>query len=379
MGVLPYRQIHHEIIAMKILCVSGSPILNSKLDRGWGGSFSIPKILQSMHDNHGAEIVYLEMRLQKHADKYIHPHGRESYFDKPWGVLQLPPITGSDFSLDNFLLFLEYLILDGDFDCVFLMEHTHLPQIVKKIRSVSVIPILWYELDAITQGVIDSYKESLGFIDAIVAAEGPTAAHSIAAGCPEEKCHIVLNGADPSVFYPLDGCRKTILGSFVGNRNKNRDGYLDSMFFGPARALPEYKFMLRGNHYDQELTLNIGRSGPVMQNELNLIYNSSSLNVAAHLDRWESCPMVTGQKVFEIMASGSVVISHDTVGMREIVEHGVDGFLVNTPEEALAIYRKVAVSPEIVDGMGVRAREKIIGTHTVDHRVNEIMQIAGSL
>ena len=55
-----------------------------------------------------------------------------------------------------------------------------------------------------------------------------------------------------------------------------------------------------------------------------------------------------------------VVMFARDVGVAELIEHGRDGFLVETEEEALECLDKLAVSPELRKSVGQAARRKVL-------------------
>lgn len=66
-----------------------------------------------------------------------------------------------------------------------------------------------------------------------------------------------------------------------------------------------------------------------------------------------------GLVVVEAMAMGlPVIVFGDNVGAAEIICHGVDGFLVSTEDEALAIIGKLAADGAFANRIGVAARQR---------------------
>lgn len=57
-----------------------------------------------------------------------------------------------------------------------------------------------------------------------------------------------------------------------------------------------------------------------------------------------------------------VIMFARDVGVAELIEHGTDGFLVETEEEALEYLDKLAASPELRKSVGQAARRKVIAT-----------------
>lgn len=62
--------------------------------------------------------------------------------------------------------------------------------------------------------------------------------------------------------------------------------------------------------------------------------------------------------VLEAMASGCCVVSYRAGAVAEAIEHGVDGFLVDSPEEMNAIVKRLLANPAYCEAMGRAAVKK---------------------
>lgn len=76
-----------------------------------------------------------------------------------------------------------------------------------------------------------------------------------------------------------------------------------------------------------------------------------------------------GFSVVEAMACGTPVIAHSRGSMPELVSHGVNGFLVNTRDEALAA---VAEAPDLDRR---KVRDSVVGRFGVDRMVNDYIRV----
>jgi glycosyltransferase involved in cell wall biosynthesis len=62
-------------------------------------------------------------------------------------------------------------------------------------------------------------------------------------------------------------------------------------------------------------------------------------------------------KLLQVMAAGKPVIASPVGANRQVVQHGINGFLAETPEEWSEALRKLAASPDLRARMGVEARK----------------------
>ena len=63
-----------------------------------------------------------------------------------------------------------------------------------------------------------------------------------------------------------------------------------------------------------------------------------------------------------------VIVFRDGVGAAELIEHGRDGFLVDTEEEAMACIDRLAADPDLRAGVGSAARDKVVDVMHDQHR-----------
>lgn len=73
-----------------------------------------------------------------------------------------------------------------------------------------------------------------------------------------------------------------------------------------------------------------------------------------------------GYKLIQYMACAKPVVASAVGANVNIVEHGVSGFLANKPEEWLAAFRSLAVSPELRAEMGKHGRVKVAKEYSLD-------------
>jgi len=94
--------------------------------------------------------------------------------------------------------------------------------------------------------------------------------------------------------------------------------------------------------------------------ELKSLYRESA--IFWHLCGWkQEDPGETehfGMTTVEAMQNGLVPIVYDGGGLREIVDHGVNGFRVRSPAELIDYSLKLFGDPKIVEKLGRSAREK---------------------
>ena len=202
---------------------------------------------------------------------------------------------------------------------------------------------------------VRTFKPDEGVADAYIAVAQYTKQRMIERGYPEEKIHVIHNGVDTHLFAPGSEEEKVILRKIVGipadaivmayvGRKQEAKGFYrflavakemlekhDQVFAfavgpTPADPMPSEK---RAS-YDRLLAslasnprfLNMDA---VPHRTLSALYKISDMVISATQD--DQHPLV----VIEAMATGNVVIVSNYAGIKESVQHGTTGFLLEDP------------------------------------------------
>ena len=86
-------------------------------------------------------------------------------------------------------------------------------------------------------------------------------------------------------------------------------------------------------------------------------------------------------KLLQVMAAGKPVIASPVGANRQVVRHGVNGFLAETTEEWTDALRKLAADPELRRRMGEEARrtvEEQYSTAVIGRRLAAILRRAAA-
>lgn len=82
-----------------------------------------------------------------------------------------------------------------------------------------------------------------------------------------------------------------------------------------------------------------------------------------------------GYKLIQYMACGIPVVASAIGANREIVSHGVDGFLATTHAEWSGYLKQLLENPDLRREMGLRGREKVERKYSVQARLPELIRI----
>jgi glycosyltransferase involved in cell wall biosynthesis len=192
----------------------------------------------------------------------------------------------------------------------------------------------------------------------------------------KNKIYIIYGGVSPDNFYPIDNVEKENKVLFVGRILPHKgceylvkavqDLNVKLCLIGPPLHQQYLKF-LKSIDKNNKIIFKFNISDKDLVRE----YNSSVVTVlpSVYVDcygKFHREPELLGLVLLESMACETPVICTNVGGMPEIVENGVDGFVVQ-PNDSLEIKRKIQYlveNPDETRKMGRNGRKKILEKYT---------------
>lgn len=211
-------------------------------------------------------------------------------------------------------------------------------------------------------------------------------------GVPREK--IVLNpyGVDPTLFEPKSQAKSNeSIFLMVGRLVAKKAPHLSIQAFIDAKK--------RVNNGDNRLKLRIIGDGPLrkrcealikkhgMEEDIQILGFQSPDAISRHMNEaiafvqhsvtaWDGNMEGLPLAIIEAQMSGKPVISTVHAGIPDIVAHGETGFLV--PEKDVKgmaeFMTKMATDPELINQMGIRARERAMEKFTLQQHIQGIQR-----
>jgi spore maturation protein CgeB len=185
-------------------------------------------------------------------------------------------------------------------------------------------------------------------------------------------CRPIYNALDPATHHPVARDPRYAADlSFLANRLPDREARAERFFLEPARRLPERRFLLGGNGWDDKpMPGNVRRIGHLGTGEHNA-FNCSALavlNVAR--DSMADVGFSPATRVFEAAGAGACLITDAWQGLE----------LFLSPDEEVLVARDgqdvtdhlAALTSERARAIGEAARRRIAGEHTYARRAAEV-------
>ena len=176
---------------------------------------------------------------------------------------------------------------------------------------------------------------------------------------------------DPELYQPHPRAPRWDLG-YLGTYSDDRQPALQHLMLDAAAQLPGARFVVAGPQYPEALRwpANVRRITHLSPREHAAFYNAQrfTLNVTrADMVRWGYSPSV---RLFEAAACGVPIISDAWPGLETLFAPGKEILLSRDAGDTV---RWLGELPERERArIGVRARQRVLGSHTAAHRAIEL-------
>ncbi len=233
-------------------------------------------------------------------------------------------------------------------------------------------------LDRVGQNPRDPFRSLIPRYDMILTYGGGEPVVDAYRELGARRCIPVYNALDPSTHYPVSrdsrfqGCL-----NFLGNRLPDRERRVEEFFLGAAAELPEYRFILGGNGWDDKpMPENVRYVGHVYTKDHNA-FNCSSLAVLninrESMARYGFSPPT---RVFEAAGAGACIITDAWEGIDLFLEPGSEVLTAGSGGDTAEILR--SLTPERARSIGEAARSRIHAQHTYTHRAEQLESVLGA-
>ena len=235
-------------------------------------------------------------------------------------------------------------------------------------------------LDRLSAGEHVPYigPERLSGYDLVLSYTGGAALTALRTQLGARRAEPFYGWADPAAYHPVPPqTRYKADLSYLGTYAADRQAALEAMFVAPARARPDWRFVIGGAQYPADFpwAKNIWFVRHLPPAEHTAFFSSSrlTLNVTrAAMARMGWCP---SGRLFEAAACGTPILSDGWEGLDSFFEPEREILTASDTQGALAALDR---SPEALATIAARARDRVLGEHTADHRATTFVELLQS-
>jgi spore maturation protein CgeB len=178
---------------------------------------------------------------------------------------------------------------------------------------------------------------------------------------------------DPDL-YRVQTCEPLWQLGYMGTYSEDRQPTLQRLLLEPAQRCAEVNFAVVGPQYPESIRWpdNVARIAHLAPQQHCRFYNQQrfTLNVTrAHMREMGYSPSV---RLFEAAACGTPIISDDWAGLDQFFTPDLEILIADSVLDTLRYLHEIPESQR--RAIGLRARERVLGSHTARHRAQELLQ-----
>lgn len=225
----------------------------------------------------------------------------------------------------------------------------------------------------------DPFRELIPQYDFVLTYGGGPRVVSEYEGLGARQCVPIYNAVDPAEHHsaaPSPQFEGDL--NFLGNRLPDREARVEEFFFEAARRLPNRRFVLGGNGWDQNAPslANVHYAGHVYSRDHNS-FNCTPLAVL-NINRQSMADYgySPATRIFEAAGAGACLISDSWLGIEEFLEPGREVLLADSGEDVAM--QLGSLTPSKARSIGRAARRRVLAEHTYQHRARQLELVLGS-
>lgn len=227
-------------------------------------------------------------------------------------------------------------------------------------------------LDRVRNNPQDAFKPLIPQYDLILTYGGGAPVVRAYRALGARICVPIYNALDPTTHCPVPPERRFEADlSFLGNRLPDREARMEEFFLNAARELPERRFLLGGNGWqDKRMPPNVSYVGHVYTHDHNA-FNCTPLAVLnigrESMARYGHSPAT---RVFEAAGAATCLITDAWVGIEQFFEPGLELLVARSGEEVAE--HLITLTPRRARKVGSTAYRRVLAEHTYAHRAEQL-------
>jgi spore maturation protein CgeB len=177
---------------------------------------------------------------------------------------------------------------------------------------------------------------------------------------------------DPELYY-VESCPAVWQLGYMGTYSADRQATLQRLLLEPAARCAHGKFTVAGPQYPDHIAwpANVSRVSHLAPGEHRRFYNQQRFTLNVTRAQMRELGFSPSVRLFEAAACGTPIISDDWAGIDTFFARGDEILIAETGADVL---RYLECSDEERTRIGLRARQRVLSTHTASHRAQELLQ-----
>ena len=250
------------------------------------------------------------------------------------------------------------------------------------LRTTGVPRSVFYDLDTpvtldrIRSRLPVSYLGTRGLrdFDLVLSYTGGRALGELQAALGARRVAPLYGSVDPAAHRPAPASsqfRSDL--SYLGTFAEDRQAALERLFVEPARCFPERRFLIGGPNYPGTFPWqhNIFYISHVPPPDHSAFYSSSRLTLNVTRRAMAEMGYCPSGRLFEAAACETPVVSDSWDGLNNFFEPGAEIVVASSSSEVVDAIR----NPDDLRRIGRAARERVMSTHTAEHRSRELVAL----
>jgi spore maturation protein CgeB len=193
------------------------------------------------------------------------------------------------------------------------------------------------------------------------------------------ECVPIYNALDEETHHPVAPDPRFACDlAFLGNRLPDREARVEEFFLRPAAALPEGRFLIGGNGW-QEKTLppNVRNLGHVYTRDHNALNCTAKAVLNINRDSMARFGFSPATRVFEAAGAGACIVTDAFAGVEQFLAPETEILVARDGAEVASMVRSL---PEArARAIGEAARRRVLAAHTYAHRATLFEEVVGQM
>lgn len=188
-------------------------------------------------------------------------------------------------------------------------------------------------------------------------------------------CVPIYNALDPHTHHPTatDARFEADL-AFLGNRLPDREARVEEFFLKVAEHVPEKKFLLGGNGWDDKpMAPNVHYLGHVYTRDHNAFNCTPKAVLNVNRESMARYGFSPPTRIFEAAGAGACLISDEWQGIEMFLEPGTEVLVAANGEEVAETLH--ALNPKRARAIGKAALKRVLSEHTYAHRAVQLEHV----